>query len=192
MVRPRRSGQGRVWGASRQGRRQPPNNLQWLNAEIALGIILALFPFGWEMLRLPHNPILGIACWLICLALFGHIIWFRLAWHWGWRASISVTVISSFAFAVWIALHKPKESNAIMRFVDQELALDFPIKAGQKGGVNFYPKLLGSTSAQDEHFYCAMGFMRRDVSEAAMRHDIDDLFRQLYNRVNNVTRDGSK
>jgi hypothetical protein len=37
-----------------------------MSKEAEVGILLALFPFGWEMLGLPHSKIVGIVCWSVC------------------------------------------------------------------------------------------------------------------------------
>lgn len=66
-----------------------------LSWEVASGIILALFPFGWEMLGLPQNTGVGIACWAVCAALAVHILWFRTNWHWAFRLTSSFLVVGT-------------------------------------------------------------------------------------------------
>jgi hypothetical protein len=39
-----------------------------VKAELVVAICLSFFPFGWDMLDLPHLKVVGIASWLACLA----------------------------------------------------------------------------------------------------------------------------
>jgi hypothetical protein len=43
--------------------------------DIPLAIVLALFPWGWDKMKLPEGPIVGLISWGICLLFVARIFW---------------------------------------------------------------------------------------------------------------------
>ncbi len=45
-----------------------------MSPEFGIAIILALFPFGWDMLGLPQVRTVGVISWAACLAIVAHLV----------------------------------------------------------------------------------------------------------------------
>jgi len=85
-----------------------------MSLETAWAILLALFPFGWEMLNLPHEKIVGGVCWVVCAVILADVAnkkW-RLAEEIYFSAKTVVPMLelvaalSSFCFVMWHLLPK--------------------------------------------------------------------------------------
>lgn len=68
-----------------------------LKIGLSLDIILALVPFGYQLLGLPNAPVVGVICWAVCLVVLGRIIW-----GFAHRLSLSIIVPLVLAAALWV------------------------------------------------------------------------------------------
>lgn len=87
-------------------RKRAPIRTTELRIDGSLTVILAIFPFGWQMLGFPNAPMLGIVSWATCLALAARVVWLacdkRMRAKWRIVSAISIPCA---AFALVVQWH---------------------------------------------------------------------------------------
>jgi hypothetical protein len=71
-----------------------------IKIDIPVAFVLALFPFGYQMLGLTNSPAVGVASWLACAGLLGRILWVALAGK-RFKKSIFIVLPAIIVLLVW-------------------------------------------------------------------------------------------
>jgi hypothetical protein len=95
-----------------------------LRVDIPVTILFALFPWGWQALKLPEGVLVGIVSWIVCLALVGRIVWVAVyrrfpARQW-LRWIMSMTLPVAIAGALWHPISGHLRTLTIVRGEDSK------------------------------------------------------------------------
>jgi hypothetical protein len=78
-----------------------------MSLEFGIAIVLALFPFGWQMIGLPNVKFVGVLCWAACLVIIAHLLgkstWFNRRYEKNPRLSI-IVLSSTFTLLVCLLI----------------------------------------------------------------------------------------
>jgi hypothetical protein len=119
-----------------------------LHLDGSLAVILALAPFGWQMLGFPNAPIAGVILWSVCIFFVGRICWIitdNLKRRKRWAISIAIPV------ALIVMLWKPVSHRAFVSFGDLRIVM-YVMPNSE------FQLLVESLGEPDRHLYIRVGF----------------------------------
>jgi len=125
----------RIFKLSKEQQVQPPlapstkdvqtGRRRELQIDGSLTVILALFPFGWQMLEFPNAKLVGLLSWSVCLLFTGRLVWVvlrdRLSSPWKWVASAAIPIfVACLAWGpISHRLNKPKDTEGLKTNVEK-------------------------------------------------------------------------
>lgn len=148
-----------------------------------MGAILALGPFGYQLLSLPNAPVVGIICWAICLLLVG-----RVTWVIAHRLALAIIVPLVLAAVLWVPVSRSVASaNMPTAKIEITRILASPaFRTDPKEGffVNLYYTNRGQIAARGLLDYGMVKFTNMGLSDAELNDIAVDLLNDQHGTPN--------